>query len=188
MSGKKTKTTGQQDTKNSTSAVSASKVASTDVIDSTKSEPAIVLPGHYVPVGSQPILTGESTTADVSSEAAQQSVSSELPETNDLPGLPPAVFSGIDQLLTSSLLPETDDFEVLEVRAVSERGFWRCGRFWSRQPVNVFASDDPDGDNAANNAHLGICADSFISHDDATRLKSEPNLVVNVIDAVTEKS
>ncbi|WP_224375940.1 hypothetical protein [Klebsiella grimontii] len=77
--------------------------------------------------------------------------------------------------------PATDDVVVLEVRARSERGFWRCGRFWPREPVHVFVSDDPDGDNEANALEGDVVVECFISHETAERLKAEPHLVVAVV-------
>ncbi|MGE0968842.1 hypothetical protein ACQFN5_01940 (plasmid) [Klebsiella sp. WOUb02] len=85
-------------------------------------------------------------------------------------------------------VPATDDIEVLEVRARSERGFFRCGRFWPREPVHVFVSDDPDGDNEANALEGDVVVESFISHETAARLKAEPHLVVTVVQTVAEKS
>ncbi|HGP3805738.1 TPA: hypothetical protein ACLKPP_004828 [Klebsiella pneumoniae] len=86
--------------------------------------------------------------------------------------------------------PATDDVVVLEVRARSERGFWRCGRFWPREPVHVFVSDDPDGDNEANALEGDVVVECFISHETAERLKAEPHLVVAVVPVlqVAEKS
>lgn len=161
MRGTKTKTTGKQNVKDGAGEISSTEVAPIIVKDGARSEPAIVLPGHYVPVGAVPLSPEQSATVNLTDEAVQ--------------------------LLVLSALPDTDDVEALEVRAVSERGFWRCGRFWSRQPVNVFASDDPAGDNAANNAHLGIQADCFISHEDAARLKAESQLVVKVLETQVEQ-
>ncbi|MCJ4425328.1 hypothetical protein LNV77_23340 [Klebsiella pneumoniae] len=77
--------------------------------------------------------------------------------------------------------PATDDVVVLEVRARSERGFWRCGRFWPREPVHVFVSDDPDGDNEANALEGDVVVECFISHETAERLKAEPHLVVAIV-------
>lgn len=158
MSGTKTKTSGKQNVKDGTGKVSTSQVASTDGADGQKPELSVTLPGYHIALGSVPI--------------------SVMPENTDAVTVP--------DVAAAALVPATDDVEALEVRAISERGFWRCGRFWPRQPVNVFASDDPEGDNAANNAHLGIQADCFISHAEAARLKAEPQLVVTVIETVTE--
>lgn len=77
--------------------------------------------------------------------------------------------------------PATDDVVVLEVRARSERGFFRCGRFWPREPVHVFVSDDPDGDNEANALEGDVVVECFISHETAERLKAEPHLVVAIV-------
>ncbi|WP_260617683.1 hypothetical protein [Klebsiella pneumoniae] len=85
-------------------------------------------------------------------------------------------------------MPATDDVVVLEVRARSERGFFRCGRFWPREPVHVFVSDDPDGDNEANALEGDVVVECFISHETAERLKAEPHLVVTVLQTVAEKS
>ncbi|MCF6970361.1 hypothetical protein [Klebsiella variicola] len=80
-----------------------------------------------------------------------------------------------------SVTPGTVDVVVLEVRARSERGFFRCGRFWPREPVHVFVSDDPDGDNEANALEGDVVVECFISHETAERLKAEPHLVVAVV-------
>ncbi|EPG9908131.1 TPA: hypothetical protein ACYU76_001083 [Klebsiella pneumoniae] len=96
-----------------------------------------------------------------------------------------AAGGGSENLIT--VIPATDDVEVLEVRARHERGFWRCGRFWPREPVHVFVSDDPDGDNEANALEGDVVVECFISHETAARLKAEPHLVVTVLQTVTEK-
>ncbi|ELM3734805.1 hypothetical protein ACW6AV_002349 [Edwardsiella piscicida] len=80
-----------------------------------------------------------------------------------------------------------DDVIVLEVHAVPERGFYRCGRFWPHEPVHVFVSDDPDADKAANQ-EAGEMVDCFVSHADAARLQAEPMLVVSVLDKVVENA
>ncbi|EPG5838728.1 TPA: hypothetical protein ACJ14G_004515 [Klebsiella pneumoniae] len=90
-----------------------------------------------------------------------------------------ATGGGSENLITAS--PATDDVVVLEVRAKSENGFWRCGRFWPREPVHVFVSDDPDGDNEANALEGDVVAECFISHETSERLKAEPHLVVAVV-------
>ncbi|XWJ90969.1 hypothetical protein ACRARH_29645 [Phytobacter ursingii] len=158
MSGTKTKAPGKQNVKDGAGPISAAQVASPDGTDGKKPELSVTLPGYHIALGSVPV--------------------SVMPENTDAVTVP--------DMAAVALLPATDDVEALEVRAISERGFWRCGRFWPRQPVHVFASDDPEGDNAANNEHLGIQADCFISHADATRLKADPQLVVIVIETVTE--
>ncbi|EPV3343510.1 hypothetical protein ACV3QK_002841 [Klebsiella pneumoniae] len=95
-----------------------------------------------------------------------------------------AAGGGSENLIT--VPPATDDVVVLEVRARHERGFWRCGRFWPREPVHVFVSDDPDGDNEANALEGDVVVESFISHETAERLKAEPHLVVTVLQTVAE--
>ncbi|MDS7903689.1 hypothetical protein PTQ40_32590, partial [Klebsiella michiganensis] len=97
-----------------------------------------------------------------------------------------AAGGGSENLITAS--PTTDDVVVLEVRARSERGFFRCGRFWPREPVHVFVSDDPDGDNEANALEGDVVVESFISHETAQRLKAEPHLVVTVLQTVAEEN
>lgn len=161
MRGTKTKTTGKQSVKDGAGAISSPQVAPILVADGARPEPAIVLPGHYIPVGAVPLSPEQSATVTLTDETAQ--------------------------LLVLSALPETDDVTALEVRAVSERGFWRCGRFWPRQPVHVFESDDPLDDNAANNERLGVQVDCFISHEDAARLKAEPQLIVTVLETKVEQ-
>ncbi|HHB8416378.1 MULTISPECIES: hypothetical protein [Klebsiella] len=96
-----------------------------------------------------------------------------------------AAGGGSENLIT--VPPATDDVVVLEVRARHERGFWRCGRFWPREPVHVFVSDDPDGDNEANALEGDVVVESFISHETAERLKTEPHLVVTVLQTVAGK-
>lgn len=101
-------------------------------------------------------------------------------------GASPVSVMPDDVTQSVSVLPATDDVEVLEVRARHERGFWRCGRFWPRQPVNVFVSDDPDSDNEANALEGDVVVECFISRETAERLKAEPHLVVTVLQ-VAEK-
>ncbi|OVX61510.1 hypothetical protein BME23_25625 [Klebsiella pneumoniae] len=162
------------------------------------------MPGHYVAVGASPVsvkpgdagappssddvitLTGDNVSISapaihISAEHLN-SVQREL-QTNLTPeGL--AAGGGSENLITAS--PATDDVVVLEVHARHERGFWRCGRFWPREPVHVFVSDDPDGDNEANALEGDVVVESFISHETAERLKAEPHLVVTVLQTVAE--
>ena len=159
MSGTKTKAPGKQNVKDGAGPISATQVASSVGADGKKPELSVTLPGYHIALGSVPVSVMSENTDAVT----------------------------VPDMAMAALLPETDDVEALEVRAVSERGFWRCGRFWPRQPVNVFASDDPEGDNAANNEHLGIQADCFISHEDAVRLKADPQLVVKVLETKVEQ-
>ncbi|WP_366209133.1 hypothetical protein [Klebsiella pneumoniae] len=93
---------------------------------------------------------------------------------------------GQDSAVTPAM-PATDDVVVLEVRARHERGFWRCGRFWPREPVHVFVSDDPDGDNEANALEGDVVVECFISHETAERLKAEPHLVVTALQTAAGK-
>ncbi|SBL92896.1 hypothetical protein [Klebsiella oxytoca] len=167
MSGTKEKTAGKQNTKGRAGKVSAQEVAQADASDLPGAERSVTLPGHYVAVGASPVsvTTG---TADLTL----------TPE-----GL--AAGGGSENLIT--VPPATDDVVVLEVRARHERGFWRCGRFWPREPVHVFVSDDPDGDNEANALEGGVVVESFISHETAERLKAEPHLVVTVLQTVAGK-
>lgn len=156
MSGKATKAekaTGKQKPQDSTGASSPSQVASLDAQNVSRYELSVTLPGHYLPVGSQPVSPVTAESADIA----------------------------------HPLYPQTDDVVALEVRAVTDKGFWRCGRFWPREPVHVFASDDPDADNAANNECCNMVSNCFISHADAARLKAEPMLVVTVLDTVAEQ-
>ncbi|MBA5235282.1 hypothetical protein H2Y54_01770 [Pectobacterium aroidearum] len=64
MSGTKKKTAGQQKPTDSTGAASSTAVASLNESNSNGHEPAIVLPGHYIPVGSQPILPSNQSVTD----------------------------------------------------------------------------------------------------------------------------
>ncbi|MET5288112.1 hypothetical protein WH835_11120 [Raoultella planticola] len=170
MSGTKEKATGKQSTKGRAGTVSAPEVAQADASDLPGAERSVTLPGHYVAVGSSPV----SVTPGVVDVAL-------TPE-----GLGRAESSDLNMNVTS--LPDTDDVQVLEVRARSERGFFRCGRFWPREPVHVFVSDDPDGDNEANALEGDVVVECFISHETAERLKAEPHLVVTVLKTVAEKS
>ncbi|VGC68415.1 Uncharacterised protein [Klebsiella pneumoniae] len=199
MSGTKEKTTGKQNAKGRAGKVSASEVAQADASDLPGAERSVTLPGHYIAVGASSVsvtsgdtgapsssddvitLTGDS--ASISAPAIHisaehlNSVQREL-QTNLTPeGL--AAGGGSENLIPVS--PTTDDVVVLEVRARSERGFFRCGRFWPREPVHVFVSDDPDGDNEANALEGDVVVESFISHETAERLKAEPHLVVAVV-------
>lgn len=112
MSGTKEKTTGKQSTKGRAGKVPAPEVAQTDAPDLPGAERSVTLPGHYVAVGASS-LNVEPGTVGVSL----------TPE-----GL--AAGGGSENLITAT--PATDDVVVLEIRARSERGFWRCGRFWPR--------------------------------------------------------
>ncbi|WP_224325719.1 hypothetical protein [Klebsiella grimontii] len=199
MSGTKEKTAGKQSTKGRAGKVSAQEVAQADASDLPGTERSVTLPGHYIAVGASSVsvtsgdtgapsssddvitLTGDS--ASISAPAIHisaehlNSVQREL-QTNLTPeGL--AAGGGSENLITAS--PATDDVVVLEVRARHERGFWRCGRFWPQEPVHVFVSDDPDGDNEANALEGDVVVECFISHETAERLKAEPHLVVAVV-------
>ncbi|MEI7145092.1 hypothetical protein WCT84_16010 [Pectobacterium brasiliense] len=146
MSGTKTKTAGQQKPTDSTGAVSSPPVASLNESNSNGHEPAIVLPGHDITLGSQPVVAGSKSVDDTAS------------------------------------------VEALLVQAVSTNGFYRCGRFWPFDGVNVFVSDDPDGANAESEADDGTPIQPFISVATAARLKAEPQLRVTVIQTVTTES
>lgn len=205
MSGTKEKTAGKQNTKGRAGKVSAQEVAQADASDLPGAERSVTLPGHYVAVGASPVSlkTGDAGAAELSGEvitlsggsvnitAPAVSFSAEhLNTVQDelLANLTPegmAAGAGSENLITAP--PATDDVVVLEVRARHERGFWRCGRFWPREPVHVFVSDDPDGDSGANALEGDVVVESFISHETAERLKSEPHLVVTVLQTVAEK-
>ncbi|WP_410705910.1 hypothetical protein [Citrobacter freundii] len=66
---------------------------------------------------------------------------------------------------------------VLEVRAISENGFHRAGRFWPHDTVHVFVSDNADEQilEDAGGKPLQGCV---ISTDTALRLKAEKMLIV----------
>lgn len=174
MSGTKEKATGKQNIKGRAGKVSAQEVAQADASDLPGAERSVTLPGHYVAVGSSPV--------------------SVTPGVVDVALTPEGLASGAESSnlnMNVTSLPDTDDVQVLEVRARSERGFFRCGRFWPREPVHVFVSDDPDGDNEANALEGDVVVECFISHETAERLKAEPHLVVAVVpvlQTVAEKS
>lgn len=132
-------------------------VAPADGADGQTHEPPVTLPGHYIAVGSQPVSPAADTIA---AGATGTSVTGDIPECH------PAV------------MPQTDDVVVLEVRAIPAGGFWRCGLFWSHQGQHIFVSDDPEGDNAANNEAMGVVSHCIISRETAARLKADPNLIV----------
>ncbi|MCF6933536.1 hypothetical protein [Klebsiella pneumoniae] len=199
MSGTKEKATGKQSVKGRAGKVPAPEVAQADAADLPGAERSVTLPGHYVAVGSSPVsvtqgdagapqpsddvitLTGDSVsiTGPAVSISAKwvNGVQGELNAALTPEGL--AAGGGSENLIT--VIPATDDVEVLEVRARHERGFWRCGRFWPREPVHVFVSDDPDGDNEVNALEGDVVVECFISHETAERLKAEPHLVVAVV-------
>ncbi|MGA6625015.1 hypothetical protein ACPEGE_01990 [Klebsiella sp. K792] len=205
MSGTKEKATGKQSAKSRAGKVSAPEVAQADASDLPGAERSVTLPGHYVAVGASPVsvtpgdagktalsggvitLTGDSVsiTAPAVSFSAEHlnTVQDELLANLTPEGL--AAGGGSENLIT--MPPATDDVVVLEVRSRHERGFWRCGRFWPREPVQVFVSDDPDGDNEANALEGDVVVECFISHETAERLKAEPHLVVTVLQTVAEK-
>lgn len=177
MSGTKEKTAGKQNTKGRAGKVSAQEVAQADASDLPGAERSVTLPGHYVAVGASPVSV---TSANAGITAAPTFPSADW--LNGVQGELSAVLEAAGQASTvAQTVPATDDIEVLEVRARSGRGFWRCGRFWPREPVHVFVSDDPEGDNEANALEGDVVVESFISHETAERLKAEPHLVVAVV-------
>ncbi|EJM8619832.1 hypothetical protein NO721_004630 [Klebsiella pneumoniae] len=201
MSGTKEKATGKQSTKGRAGKVSAQEVAQADASDLPGAERSVTLPGHYVAVGASPVsvtpgdagttelsggvitLTGDSVS--ISAPAIHISADHLNTVQSELMNVVLAA-DGQDSAVTPTV-PATDDVVVLEVRARHERGFWRCGRFWPREPVHVFVSDDPDGDNEANALEGDVVVECFISHETAARLKAEPHLMVTVLQTVTEK-
>lgn len=201
MSGTKEKATGKQSAKGRAGKVSAQEVAPTDASDLPGAERSVTLLGHYVAVGASPVsvtpgdagttelsggvitLTGDSVS--ISAPAIHISADHLNTVQSELMNVVLAA-DGQDSAVTPTV-PATDDVVVLEVRARHERGFWRCGRFWPREPVHVFVSDDPDGDNEANALEGDVVVECFISHETAARLKAEPHLMVTVLQTVTEK-
>ena len=200
MSGTKEKTAGKQSTKGRAGKVSAQEVAQADASDLPGVERSVTLPGHYVAVGASPIsvtlgdvdesLTPEGLAAGWGSENLIVATQLQTEYLNTSQGemrsalTADGLASGADSSpLSMSITPNpaTDDVVVLEVRARSERGFFRCGRFWPREPVHVFVSDDPDGDNEANALEGDVVVECFISHETAERLKAEPHLVVAIV-------
>lgn len=201
MSGTKEKTAGKQSTKGRAGKVSVPEVAQADASDLPGAERSVTLPGHYVAVGASPVslkpgdagappssddvitLTGDNVS--ISAPAVHISADHLNTVQRELMNVVLAA-DGQDSAVTPTV-PATDDVVVLEVRARHERGFWRCGRFWPREPVHVFVSDDPDGDNEANALEGDVVVESFISHETAERLKAEPHLVVTVLQTVAGK-
>lgn len=139
----------------------ASGVEPTNGADGKTHEPPVTLPGHYMAVGSQPVSPD-------ATRAIEASVTGDVLECH------PAI------------MPQTDDVVVLEVRAIPAAGFWRCGLFWSHQGQHIFVSDDPEGDNAANNEAMGAVSCCFISRETAARLKVDPNLIVVDVPVLSE--
>ncbi|EOB1405623.1 hypothetical protein AAHV26_06080 [Klebsiella pneumoniae] len=200
MSGTKEKATVKQSAKGRAGKVSAQEVAQADASDLPGAERSVTLPGHYVAVGASPVslkpgdagappssddvitLTGDNVS--ISAPAVHISADHLNTVQRELMNVVLAA-DGQDSAVTPTV-PATDDVVVLEVRARHERGFWRCGRFWPREPVHVFVSDDPDGDNEANALEGDVVVESFISHETAERLKAEPHLVVTVLQTVAE--
>ncbi|EPZ5001579.1 hypothetical protein [Klebsiella oxytoca] len=201
MSGTKEKATGKQSAKGRSGKVSAPEVAQADASDLPGAERSVTLPGHYVAVGASPVslkpgdagappssddvitLTGDNVS--ISAPAVHISADHLNTVQRELMNVVLAA-DGQDSAVTPTV-PATDDVVVLEVRARHERGFWRCGRLWPREPVHVFVSDDPDGDNEANALEGDVVVESFISHETAKRLKAEPHLVVTVLQTVAGK-
>lgn len=195
MSGTKEKATGKQSVKGCAGKVSASEVAQADASDLSGSERSVTLPGHYVAVGASPVSvtpgdTGASSSSDDVITLAGDNVSISAPaihfsadHLNTVQHELMNVVTGAESQASADAqtMPATDDIEILEIRARSDRGFWRCGRFWPREPVHVFVSDDPDGDNEANALEGDVVVECFISHETAERLKAEPHLVVAVV-------
>ncbi|WP_224395059.1 hypothetical protein [Klebsiella michiganensis] len=201
MSGTKEKATGKQSAKSRAGKVSAPEVAQADASDLPGAERSVTLPGHYVAVGASPVslkpgdagappssddvitLTGD----NVSISAPAVHISADHLNTVQRELMNVVLAAGGQDSAVTPTVPATDDVVVLEVRARHERGFWRCGRFWPREPVHVFVSDDPDGDNDANALEGDVVVESFISHETAERLKAEPHLVVTVLQTVAGK-
>ncbi|WOD90911.1 hypothetical protein [Klebsiella pneumoniae] len=201
MSGTKEKATGKQSAKGRAGKVSAPEVAQADASDLPGAERSVTLPGHYIAVGASPVslkpgdagappssddvitLTGDNVS--ISAPAVHISTDHLNTVQRELMNVVLAA-DGQDSAVTPTV-PATDDVVVLEVRARHERGFWRCGRLWPREPVHVFVSDDPDGDNEANALEGDVVVESFISHETAERLKAEPHLVVTVLQTVAGK-
>lgn len=201
MSGTKEKTTGKQNAKGRAGKVSASEVAQADASDLPGAERSVTLPGHYIAVGASSVSV---TSGDTGAPSSSDDV---ITLTGDSVSISaPAIHISADHLNTvqrelmnvvlaadgqdsavTPAMPATDDVVVLEVRARHERGFWRCGRFWPREPVHVFVSDDPDGDNEANALEGDVVVECFISHETAERLKAEPHLVVTVLQTAAGK-
>lgn len=195
MSGTKEKTAGKQNTKGRAGKVSAPEVAPADASDLPGAERSVTLPWHYIAVGasSVSVTQGDAGAPQSSGDVISldgDSVSIAAPATH----ISTDHLNTVQHELMNVVLaadgqgnavtptePATDDVVVLEVRARSDRGFWRCGRFWPRQPVHVFVSDDPDGDNEANALEGDVVVESFISHETAERLKAEPHLMVAVV-------
>ncbi|CAH6294011.1 hypothetical protein AN2336V5_4046, partial [Klebsiella oxytoca] len=201
VSGTKEKATGKQSAKSRAGKVSAPEVAQADASDLPGAERSVTLPGHYVAVGASPVslkpgdagappssddvitLTGD----NVSISAPAVHISADHLNTVQRELMNVVLAAGGQDSAVTPTVPATDDVVVLEVRARHERGFWRCGRFWPREPVHVFVSDDPDGDNEANALEGDVVVESFISHETAERLKAEPHLVVTVLQTVAGK-
>ncbi|WP_368758425.1 hypothetical protein [Klebsiella oxytoca] len=201
MSGTKEKATGKQSAKSLAGKVSAPEVAQADASDLPGAERSVTLPGHYVAVGASPVslkpgdagappssddvitLTGD----NVSISAPAVHISADHLNTVQRELMNVVLAAGGQDSAVTPTVPATDDVVVLEVRARHERGFWRCGRLWPREPVHVFVSDDPDGDNEANALEGDVVVESFISHETAERLKAEPHLVVTVLQTVAGK-
>ncbi|MFU8625525.1 hypothetical protein ACNAUL_12855 [Raoultella ornithinolytica] len=195
MSGTKEKTTGKQIAKGRAGAVSAPEVAPADAADLPRAERSVTLPGHYVAVGASSVSvtpgdTGAPRSSDdviilagdsVSISAPAIHISAEHLNTVQHELMNVALGADSQASADAQTMPATDDIEILEIRARSDRGFWRCGRFWPREPVHVFVSDDPDGDNEANALEGDVVVECFISHETAERLKAEPHLVVAVV-------
>ncbi|HFS8942361.1 TPA: hypothetical protein ACH1TP_002901 [Enterobacter roggenkampii] len=192
MSGTKEKTTGKQNAKSSTGKVPASKMAQADALNTAGSELPVTLPGHYVSVGSRPVstvtLSGDvNAEKDISGAVKLTTTGTVILEGNNIEFTSESVTIGGETTKLSmppAIASGPGDIELLEVRAVSERGFFRCGRFWPRESVHVFVSDDPEEDNAANALEGDVVVECFISHETATRLKAEPNLKVSVLKKV----
>ncbi|HBS1343876.1 TPA: hypothetical protein MHW93_20995 [Klebsiella pneumoniae] len=184
MSGTKEKATGKQSAKGRAGKVSAPEVAQADASDLPGAERSVTLPGHYVAVGASPVSV---TPSDAGITTAATSISAEWANRVQRELMNVVLAADGQDSAATPTMPATDDVEVLEIRARSERGFWRCGRFWPREPVHVFVSDDPEGDNEANALEGDVVVESFISHETAERLKAEPHLAVTVLQTVAEK-
>nr|SHN99441.1 Putative uncharacterized protein [Moritella viscosa] len=61
---------------------------------------------------------------------------------------------------------------VCEVSARPEQGFWRCGRKWLNEPCHVVVDDES----------VGQSDPEFITSDELLRLRSEPKLIVTLVE------
>ncbi|SHO20109.1 Putative uncharacterized protein [Moritella viscosa] len=127
------------------------------------------------PVSSEDKKTASTTQATSVVDDAAVSTS----QSSDAPVLigPDNGETSIDDDTAQSLLSAPESHAatktvVCEVSARPEQGFWRCGRKWLNEPCHVVVDDES----------VGQSDPEFITSDELLRLRSEPKLIVTLVE------